>query len=188
MSLPTVIAAALLGWLRGGSLRKLVSIPLGRQELIILALLLQGFLAFAGRNAWSLEAWAPGLLIASYLALIYSLHDQIKIPGLGLVLAGIILNLVVIAVNGGRMPVSQEALWALGFSGSGLPASRTFTHLLLPLDSIRAALLADVIPIPVPLPWRTVISLGDILIYSGIFRLIFRAMTRPSLPGRGDEC
>jgi hypothetical protein len=72
--------------------------------------------------------------------------------------AGALMNLAVIAANGG-MPVDPDALRAVGRSGVDVTAGFLYKH--VPMDSgTHLAVLADRIPVPVQ---RNVISIGDVL-------------------------
>ena len=59
---------------------------------------------------------APVVYIASNLAVLAAVWRNLAIPGLPLVLVGGASNLLAIVANGGYMPVSPEALAAMGRS------------------------------------------------------------------------
>jgi hypothetical protein len=72
--------------------------------------------------------------------------------------AGALLNLVVIAANGG-MPVDRAALEAVGRPSVDITAGFLYKH--IPMDGgTRLSWLGDRIPVPVQ---RNVISIGDVL-------------------------
>src|SRR5206468_4995 len=99
---------------------------------------------------------------------------NIRLAGVPLILAGLALNLLVIASNGG-MPVSREALES---SGQGdvlqeLIDEGAAKHHLLTDDDVLTA-LADVIPVGGPI--KQVVSLGDVFVYAGVVWLIVAVM------------
>ena len=87
-------------------------------------------------------------------------------------MAGLVLNILVIGVNGG-MPVSTSALETAGAGAEGLIGAGTAKHHLMgPGDTLTA--LADVIGIPPPV--GAVISIGDVLLYAGVAALVVMIM------------
>lgn len=106
-----------------------------------------------------------------------------RMPGLRLVLLGLLLNAAVILPNGG-MPVSESAIRASGQQGmleAFVREGATKHHLMSADDVLRP--LGDVIGIPSPI--RQVVSVGDIAIYTGIVWFVVAAMrgrVRPAGP------
>jgi hypothetical protein len=96
---------------------------------------------------------------------------------LGLVAGGWLLNLVAIVPNEG-MPVSESALRSAGIASSvSITHGHLSKHVLLNSGTVLRA-LGDVIP----LPWfRSVISVGDIVMAIGIGVVIATAMTMPEV-------
>ena len=95
------------------------------------------------------------LYAVAYLLLLAGLWANRSQPGLSLAFVGILANTVAILVNGGYMPIWQPSLLAAGFSPSDV--SPTGFHVLVTSTQFettflsRAALLGDLIPIPLPL-------------------------------------
>lgn len=106
-----------------------------------------------------------GALLASYMLLIAFVWVNRRLPAAPLMLAGLLLNVVVIAANGG-MPVSADAIRATGSEAHALPGliDDGKHHLMTPSDVLTP--LADVIGLPPPL--ATVLSVGDVLLYTGV--------------------
>jgi hypothetical protein len=180
----SVLAAVVLGVLAGfatrGRLAGLAEIGVRWSPLAIGGLLVQAFaLSFAPDGA------ALGLLLLSLAALIAFTIPNLRRPGFPLLLAGVLMNLVVIAVNGG-MPVSAAALEAAGrqdilAEARGAPNAKH--HLTEPGD--RLLFLSDVIPIPRPA--GEVVSIGDLAVDAGVAWFIAGSMRRrrrvPARPG-----
>ncbi len=175
-----IIAAVVTGWLGGGRLSNLSVIPLRKQELMILALLLQAALNVGGSSGprW-LPAVAPTIHILSYLLLFYVIYDQLHIPGMRAAGAGIGLNFLVIAANGGRMPAQFERIMATESQWHSL------THVLLDSQT-HLAWLGDVMYLS--WPRQMLFSIGDVLVWSGVFWLVASGMRRAAVAPSSPEC
>ena len=95
--------------------------------------------------------------------------------------AGWLLNLAVIAPNGG-MPVSRDAMERAGLPRNfEIVEGNLFKHTVLD-DSTRLSFLADVVPIRYPLP--NVYSVGDFVLLVGIASFLAFGMIRTPNPVR----
>jgi Family of unknown function (DUF5317) len=136
------------------------------------------------RSAWlpltalALQVWittlAPGgnprvytlIHIATYGLIALFLWSNRHLPGARLIAVGVILNAVVITINGGVMPAAAAAQRLAGLSlGPGFHNSAQLAHPVLPW-------LGDVIPVPGPLP--NVLSVGDLIVFAGLTVLLQR--------------
>jgi hypothetical protein len=95
--------------------------------------------------------------------------------------AGLAANWIVMAANGGHMPVTYEALVAAGRAHlveSTMPGTLVFgtKDILLPLAETQLWPLSDIFVIPPPFPIPSVFSLGDALLALGMFRLVPAAL------------
>lgn len=106
------------------------------------------------------------VLVASYALLGAFVVLNRHVPGAPAIGTGLVLNIAVIAANGG-MPVSVRALLVAGID-PGDYLDRAVKHREM-LPGTPLGLLGDVIPIPF---LRAVVSLGDIVLALGIFRLV----------------
>ncbi len=121
----------------------------------------------------ALYAWTAGMGGLALLAFANRTR-----PGMAVVGVGILANLAVILLNRG-MPVSVEAIRASGFSGSlGTVMSGDVFHRLFG-SGTRLPLLGDVLPIPGPRGVRSIGSIGDVLMLSGIAVFLAGEMLRP---------
>ena len=141
--------------------------------LALAGLILQGvsLASDIGRSAGS------ALLVGSYALLLLFAWANRRLPALWLVMAGLVLNILVIGVNSG-MPVSASALETAGARTEGLGVGTAKHHLMGPDDNLTP--LGDVIGIPPPI--GAVISIGDVLLYAGVAILVVAVML-----GRFDE-
>ncbi|WP_026485999.1 DUF5317 domain-containing protein [Caldanaerobius polysaccharolyticus] len=105
-----------------------------------------------------------------------------------LISIGVILNFIVIFANGGRMPVSLNALRAAGLNNliPDLVSNRVATHQVLDSDT-RLKLLADVMMLPKPYPLPKAFSVGDLFIASGTFAIIVDAMFKSKKREKGKN-
>ena len=163
----TVLALVLVPVL-GGRLAGLADLELHGGRLLALALALQVL-------AITVLPGAPhALLVAlhagSYVLAAAWLWRNRRLRGLPLLAAGGALNALVIAVNGGQMPASEQAvrraglpLQEEGFVNSGV------------LDEPRLAALGDVFASPQWLPLSNVYSPGDLLLLAGAVWVVHAA-------------
>jgi len=100
------------------------------------------------------------LWVCSYALFLLCIGGNLRVPGVALIGAGTLLNLVAILANGGHMPALPGALRAAGlhFSKSRNSASLASPHLAWLVDRWAA---------PSWVPWANVFSVGDILIAGG---------------------
>jgi hypothetical protein len=129
---------------------------------------------------WLASAAVPASLLV-FLAFIWLNR---RLPGMPVLMAGVVLNLLVMLLNGGWMPISPETASHLpGGTGVQLPGPGTrFGQkdiLLLPPDT-RLAFLADRFLLPDWVHYQVAFSLGDILVAIGVFWLLASGGSRPS--------
>jgi hypothetical protein len=136
-------------------------------------------------RSW-LPVWlAAGAVPASLLIFLAFIWVNRTLPGMRVMLAGAALNLLVIASNGGWMPISPETASRLP-GANLLPISRLGDRfgqkdiLLLPRDT-HFAFLADRFLLPDWVHYQVAFSLGDILIAAGVFWLLASGGLRPQL-------
>jgi hypothetical protein len=104
-------------------------------------------------------------LVVSYALLIAFVWVNRRLPAAPLLLIGLALNALVIGLNGG-MPVSESAIRVAGGTSGELPSAIDDGkhHLMTSSDVLTP--LADVIGLPPPI--ATVLSVGDVFLYSGL--------------------
>jgi len=121
-------------------------------------------------------------LIASQLTLFVFAWLNRRLPGMWILIVGLIFNLVVMVVNGGFMPISPQAAGRLVgeeiVSNLVLGNRFGFKDILLPTHETRLELLADRFLPPASFPYQVAFSLGDIFITFGAFWLL--AYQRPN--------
>jgi len=160
--------AVCVGFIAGGSLRHFEHLEVRWWGAALAGLALQGIALSSSIGPPA----GPVLLVGSYGLLIAFAWVNRRLPALWLVMTGLVLNILVIGVNGG-MPVSASALEAAGARADGLLGAGALKHHLMgPGDTLTP--LGDVIGIPPPI--GAVISIGDVLLYAGIAILVVAVM------------
>lgn len=172
MLIEFLILAIIIGLVAGGSLGNLGRMEFKYIYVVFLAYLIQaGIDFFAARYGF----WGyPYLHIVSYFALFFVIFRNRHLPGMYLILAGTALNFIVVALNGGQMPVRAEVIppqvAAVLASGQG------GTHGLM-TGSTRLGFLADWIYLSF-LNQNQLISLGDLVIDLGVLLLVITGMRK----------
>jgi hypothetical protein len=147
--------------------------------LVAIAFLLQ-FFAFhlpATRQFIS-DKISAGILIFSLILLLIFIWRNRRLPGSWALGLGLAANLLVIAINGGLMPISPEIVarlvpnapddaWHIG--------SRLWDgkDIVLPIADTRLWVLSDRFLMPGWIPYQFAFSLGDVLISGGVFWLLW---------------
>lgn len=177
--LALVLALGLaVGLLAGGSISALSQARFRGAGILLVLLVLQ--LALPLLRSFGLMArvlffaWLASFVLMAVVALLN--HAE---PGMLLMAAGLLLNCVVIAANGG-MPVSVDAVLAVGGTVTGAtPLPGDFAHVVMGVAT-RLFWLGDVLPSPGPRGLAVLMSPGDVVLFSGVVAYIAGAMTRKS--------
>ena len=175
-----IIISIIIGLLRNGKLSSLSQISLKKIELIVLACLIQAGLIFLGsKKVKFVLDYSSYMIIFSYVVLLLAVWYNKKLKGIKIIALGIIFNFIVIVANGGHMPILLSSLYKAGLNDFTLVLKESIyiTHVLIS-EKTLFGFLADVIPLPPPFPDPSVVSVGDILMFYGVFSLIQNAMVK----------
>jgi hypothetical protein len=175
--LTVALAAGLLaGYALGGRLRNLETLDLRWPWLVIVALGVQ-LVIFSPLGRPLGEGAIVALHLASYALLIA--FAAVNHRDLGILIAGvgIVLNVAVIAANGGYMPATARALQFAGH----LTGAETHNNSALAGEGVRFLFLGDVMAVPGWVPVvANVFSVGDVLIAAGVAVMLAAAMRGPA--------
>ncbi len=182
-----IVLGLIAGLAAGGRLDNLLAVRLRWTLLIFLAVALRlGTEAALLRGIAPADQWREPLLATAYGLLVVALWANRRLPGIGLALVGTLLNGTAILVNGGFMPVWDQAL-----AGAGLTPAEIGSpiHFVLAADPLREFLvhagpLGDLIPIPLP-AFPNVLSIGDVLLAAGLAFFVFASLQREPRPAPG---
>lgn len=193
MLVESMATSLVVGKLRGGKIKNIGNINIRGWYLFIAGFTLE----FASVYFKSNQVGIVTQFLDKYFILIHSLSYILLLIGLilnfnkksmVLIFIGTLLNFIVIASNGGHMPVSGDGLSNLGLLREleMLQQNSVITHTLV-TQSTRLTILGDVIPIPKPHPLPKMISIGDIFIALGIFLFIQGAMINENMFKRDSK-
>lgn len=164
-----IVLAATFGLMLAGlvcvfgraGLARLADVRLHGSALVLLAGLLQAASVLFQQQRLVL------LLAAAVLLLGFGWRNRREI-GIGIAIVGIAMNVVVMAANGGTMPISPATLQQM--SGSELPAGTALSYLKSTVtepEETRLAWLSDHLLLPGPLAQLAAWSIGDVLLLLG---------------------
>jgi len=170
-----IFIALAIAILRGGRLVNLGDIELRAWWLLFMALGLQFATRFIPDDG---TAWVGvAMVLLSFALLMIMVVLNRSKPGMWIVGLGVLMNFVVIAVNGGMPVLAGAAEVASGFTVADPDLSGTFKH--VPLDATsHLTFFADVIPLRFA-GIGEVISLGDILLALGLGVFLEHELRRP---------
>lgn len=177
-----LLAALFLGLLAGAALasglRRPYRLPDPRHLWLVPAAFLPQLLVVylpVGRGL--APEWVASLVLPVSLAVFLAfVWLNRRIPGMPVVLVGLVLNLLVITANGGWMPVSPETasrIPGVAPAGEAEPGIRVGDKdILLRREDTRLEWLADRYLLPDWLGYRAAFSLGDVFVGAGAFWLL----------------
>ncbi len=164
-----------LALLRGGKLTNLGDQKVRWSPLILIGLLIQ-VLIFNSYWQEKIETRSvtPFAYLVSLLLVWTALAVNLHIPGMWLILFGFSLNLIVIALNGGYMPVLASARAVSGHRA--LAPGEVSNNVIGAEASTSLFFLSDIFAIPQGFLFPNVFSLGDVLIALGAVYLTQKIM------------
>ena len=174
MFIELIILSLIIGLVRGGKISRFKNINFKKMWLFIIAILIQYFLFSINHIEEvhlfdNLFKYLKQLIIISYILLFIGIIINLRYKSLWLILAGSILNFIVLLANGWKRPVLEEGLKLVGID--------TLLPLYIPiLEETKLSILGDIIIVSKPYPFPHVFSIGDIIISLGLFMLIQEIM------------
>jgi len=171
----------------GGRVSNLARFEVRWGWLAPLAFLMQAYLVFfPAERAGDLLGARSLLLTLSHVLLFVLVWQNRHVSGIKLIGLGLLLNFLVMVVNGGFMPITPHTLAQIGYDGNapqletGYIVGRTKNVVMVPGDA-SLWFLSDIMVIPRPFPIPTALSVGDLLIVLGVFAFLRKAMFLPKV-------
>lgn len=171
----------LLGYLRGGRLSHLAQLELRGAWLILLALAIQLLIFPLGSAKQPIIAFGTEYFhLASYALLVVFVILNWREWGILAMGSGMLLNLLVIMLNGGYMPTRPELLEAAGRweAAAKLREAGTYANNTLMEPTTPLWFLGDAFYVPEWVPFANVFSIGDLLLALGLI-FFLQAKMRP---------
>lgn len=176
----SIAAGLLIGRALGGRVRNIEHVRFAWWQLALVGLAVQ-LLLFADPIQERIGAEGPFVYVISTVAVLVALLRNLRLPGLALIAAGAVLNLIPILTNGGYMPSSPDA-WRELTGVAAVPVAY-YSNVTLIGPETWFPFLGDIFVFPRPLPMATAFSLGDAVIAAGAIVFLISAMrsTPPSV-------
>jgi hypothetical protein len=174
-----IILGLVAGYVRAWLVKRPYVPPVIRHvEVALLAFLPQALVFFVPQTGrFVSHQWAALILPISLAILVLFVWNNRRLQGFWLLGLGLLLNLAVIAANGGLMPISPENLSIVygtpvaSKQAEAFVDSRAFgsKNVVLPAEETRLEWLADRFTLPEELPIQFAFSLGDVFLAVGAF-------------------
>ncbi len=145
--------------------------------MVFVAFLPQIVLAYLPASRNILPDWLAAIFLSLSLVVFLAFAwINRRLPGIPILIAGLVLNLVVILANGGWMPIDPQTASRLVQANIldylSLGSRLGPKDILLASEDIRLGLLSDRFLLPSWSPYQAAFSLGDVLIAAGVFWLL----------------
>ncbi|QGQ93972.1 hypothetical protein EHS13_03145 [Paenibacillus psychroresistens] len=171
-----ILIAIITGLFRKGNFNGFAELRLRGGWIFPILLILQILIfIFQSKSAW-VASVSDYFFLGVYVIGLYFLWINRQQPGFYYILVGVFLNFLVMALNGGRMPVSLEASSVLDPSYLEALQSGVYAKHQLLNDATWLGFLGDIIPLSNPYPRDKVISVGDVIMNIGGFVFVLQLM------------
>jgi hypothetical protein len=173
-----VVIGIALGYVLRGRLSRLVFLRLRGMWLVLVALGIQ-LLIFPLFTPNPIIPFGTAILHGvSYGLVLLWLLLNVRVRPLIAVGGGALLNILVVALNGGYMPASPAAFERAGLISVArlLAQGETYGNLVGMSAATHLNVLGDWIGLPRGVPFATVMSVGDVLIMIGLVWLLAKGM------------
>ena len=178
MFLEPVVLSITVAKLRGGHLKNLENVCIKGWYLFLIAALVQGLLSIGKKMDIALankilEGYSVYIILFTFFLMIVSVILNIKKNYMKLLLIGLVLNLIVMVGNGGKMPVFLNGIEGIRDEISvdaQLPQKEFDIKHEAADKNTKFICLADIILIPKPYPLPKILSIGDIFLMLGAFQ------------------
>ena len=182
MFIEVIILSIIVGLIRGGKFTRLLKVDFKKMWILILAFVFQHFLLLINSTEeiqmmGKIFRYSKQLIILSYMLLFIGIFANIKYRSLWVVFGGAVLNFIVIAANQWKIPILKEGLNLIGLKNMYVMVEGGSVPLYTAIsDTTKYSILGDVIVVSKPYPFPSIISIGDLLMYFGLYTLIQEIM------------
>ena len=182
MFIEAILISIIIGFIRGGNLKKFRVVNYKTMWVLLLGILIQYMLMFLNRVEESgsiskILLYTKEILIISYILILIGLLTNWKFRSLWAVLVGFVMNFWVLVANGWKRPILLEGVELTNMPGLKEMIEMGKTGIYAPItESTKYPILADLIVFSDPYPISRIISLGDLVISFGIFAFIQEIM------------
>lgn len=182
MFIESIVISIIIGFIRGGKIRKFKAKNHKTIWILLFGMVIQYALIFLNRveeigSISKILSYTKEILIISYLLILIGLVTNLKFRSLWAVLIGYMMNFLVIAANGWKKPILLEGIELSNAKGLKEMIEIGKNALYTPIvESTKYPVLGDIIIFSNPYPISKIISLGDLVISFGIFALIQEIM------------
>lgn len=183
MIIESVGTSLIVGKLRKGKFSNLKDAEIHKWYLIVSAFLIEFIAVFLSNKGYQfISSNIFSIHLISYSLLFIGIYFNASRLSFKLVMVGTFLNFIVIMLNGGQMPVSQDAMIKAGLTGDldALINGEIITHTLIVKDTVLK-FLGDIFILPKPYPRPKVFSAGDVFMAVGVFIYIQEIMVKKLL-------
>lgn len=171
-----ILIAIIIGFIRGGSFKRFADIQFKLGWIFPLLLVLQlAIFYFQNKVAWVGEISNLSFMFIYTVGLAFLLVNRHH-PHFITIFIGVLLNFIVMAINGGRMPVSMDAAAVIDPQYLEATKNALYAKHTLVTESTKFAYLGDIIPLSAPYPREQAISIGDVVMNIGVFLFIQSVM------------
>jgi len=145
--------------------------------LVVVAFVPQLFIAYlpATHNLFHDDLASVSVLASLILFCAFAWLNR-RLPGMPILIVGLLLNFAVMIANGGWMPISPQTANLLAgrdvLQFMNLGSRFGEKDILLPVQNMHLEFLADRFLLPAWFPYKVAFSLGDVLIGLGAFWLL----------------
>jgi hypothetical protein len=173
-----ILIAILIGFTRGGSFKRFADIRFRMGWVFPVLLVIQlTIFYFQNKIEWVGEMSNLSFMVVYIIGLTFlwvNRHHQHFL----VIFIGVSLNFIVMAINGGRMPVSIDAAAVIDPHYLEATKNALYAKHTLVTESTKLAYLGDIISLSAPYPREQTISIGDVVMNIGVFLFIQSAMVR----------